>query len=133
MVTFLLSLTITIACLLFAIVIVVNYICRCVSHTYKIGLRGFARGYLDRKERLRKELNILSRRNTDPVRYGLITMALSLVSMILSFVSCYLTGIIAMVLLLTGLFLLVIAVVRLAMLLNTVRKDSSKILMKFKE
>ena len=58
MVTFLLSLIITIACLLFVIVIVVVYISRCVNHTYKIGLRGFARGYLERKEKLRKASSI---------------------------------------------------------------------------
>lgn len=133
MVTFLLSLIITIACLLFVTVIAVVYINRSVSHTYKIGLRGFARGYLDRKERRRKELSILSRQNMDPVRYGLITMALSLASMILNFASCFLTGTLALVLLLTGLLLLAIAVVRLVTLLNIARKDSSKTPMRLKE
>ena len=133
MVTFLLSLTITIVCLLFATVTVVVYISRCVSHTYKIGLKGFARGYLERKERRRKESSISSRQNMDLVRYGLITMVLSLASMILNFVSCFLTGLSALVLLLIGLFLLVIAVVRLVTLLSIVRKDSSKTLMRFKE
>ena len=133
MVTFLLSLTITIVSLLFVTVAVVVYISRCVSHTYKIGLRGFARGYLDRKVKRRMELSILSRQNMAPVRYDLITTVLSLVSMILSFASCCLTGTLALVSLLIGLFLLVIAVVRLVTLLNTALRDSLKTLMRFKE
>lgn len=54
MVTFLLSLTITITFLLFVIVAVVCFINRSVNHTYKIGLRGFAQGYYERKAKRRK-------------------------------------------------------------------------------